>query len=286
MKNQEERIHLIPIDKIMLPKLSSRKWKNPEEFQSLCASVKANGVIIPIIVRTKDNGFEIADGGLRLEAAQNAGLKNIPAFIREVSNQELLLLRLDTGLNQKKLSVFDEAFLYQELLDLEKEKITPKELARRRSVSIDHISDRIKLLELDDYVQEKVFRGEISLTKAIAMVNAKMSKELQKAHADSIVKYRLSDKEFSAKIRTSGGKKQISQHIRSSSGKSIEARMQNITDQLSAIEENIHRFGPDEKKLIETKAREIKKLAMDILAKTENTKRRPDNGKNHHETRT
>lgn len=284
MKIQEERVQLIPLNAIILPRLSSRKWKNPEEFQSLCASVKAKGIIIPIIVREKGSNFELIKGGRRFEAAQKAGLKNIPSFVREVSNQELLFLRLDTGLNQEKLSVFDEAFLYHELL--ETEKIEPREVARRRNVSTDHISDRIKLLSLDDYVQEKVFRGEISLTKAIAMANAKLSKEEQKKHADFCIKHRLSSREFAAKIRTSSGKEQISRHVRGSTSKSIEASMKYIIDQLEAIAEDVQHRGPEEKRIIGKRANEIKKLAVKILSKTESLKRRQDNGKNHRAVRT
>lgn len=279
MKNQGKPVQ-IPVEKIIwkeIGELAKRKWENPESFKELCVSVKTNGVLVPILVRHVGNKFGIIKGGRRLQAAQNAGLKNVPVFIHEATDQELLIFRLKTTPHQEKMSVFDEALIIEKLA----RNMKVGELADKLGKNVKDIDKAIKLISLCDYVQELVFFGKLALKKALTLV--KMNPEEQKNQADLIIEHGLSANEFAAKMRNSNGRKKINIHIRGSSAKSIEARMQDMIDQLSAIAENVHRFESKDKKLIEAKAREIKKLAADILAKTETAKRRLDNGKNNQE---
>lgn len=268
MKNKDIQIKKIPIKKIKIATFANRKWKDPEKFNELCASVKKKGVIFPILVRKIDKEFDLIKGSRRLQAAQLAGLKNIPAIIRETTNQELLLMRLDTGLNQEEQSVFDEGLLFAELLQPSdhSQGMRIGELSKIRKKSDVFITDRIKLLSLCDYVQEKVFNQTLPLKQAVLISEYSREEAKQKEYADLVIHHGLTASELAAKVGKSTRERRR-KGIEKSTGLKLVTQMKGALNLLLAVNENIDRYDLRELQMMEKVNDEIFETTKEIRKK-------------------
>lgn len=262
MKKRNQQIQELSIAKIKLPALAQRKWENPEEFQELCASISQKGILMPLIVRPKNSVLEIIEGGRRFQAAQIAGLKTVPVIIRDLNNEEFCLFRLGVGINQKKLSVFDEALLLAELL----KTMTIGKLAKTLSKSTAYINLRIKLLSLCDYAQEMVFTGKLSLAKAEKIANFTTDESKQKEYADIIINHKSTPQELALRVGKNGRGHRKPSAAKATSLKLI-ARLKNARELLFAVNENLARFAPSE-------LRAIANINNELHALTEKIRRR------------
>ena len=122
-----------------------RKVFDEEKLQELAESIREHGVFQPIIVKKSSiRGYEIIAGERRVKACQIAGVKTIPAIIREFNDDEMMEIALLENLQRENLSAIEEANAYKKLL--EKLNVTQEELARRLGKSRSYIPDRIKEL--------------------------------------------------------------------------------------------------------------------------------------------
>lgn len=161
--------HIVPNPK------QPRKTFEPEAFAELIHSIKELGVLQPIVVRplakpVGDAQFELIMGERRLRASKEAGLKRIPAIIRETANENMLRDALLENLHRAELNPLEEASAYQQLL--EDFGITQDELADRIGRSRPQITNTIRLLKLPTSVQLKVAAGVLSAGHARAILGA------------------------------------------------------------------------------------------------------------------
>lgn len=179
----------LPIDKIRPNKGQPRKSFRAEELAELTDSIKQNGILQPILVRKVGETYEIVAGERRYQAAQAAGLTEVPVVIREISDEDVFKLALIENLQRSDLTPLEEARGYRQLI---KEKgLTQEELARALSKSRSAITNTLRLLDLPEEVQELVDDGSLSAGHARAIL-AVPSEEARIRLAKKVVDERLS----------------------------------------------------------------------------------------------
>lgn len=179
----------LPIDKVKPNKDQPRKSFKAEELAELTDSIKQNGILQPLLVRKKDNYYEIVAGERRYQAALAAGLTEVPVVIRDISDDDVFKLALIENLQRSDLTPLEEARGYKQLI---KEKgLTQEELAKILSKSRSAITNTIRLLDLPTEVQELVDEGELSAGHARAIL-AVPSEEGRVKLAQKVVDERLS----------------------------------------------------------------------------------------------
>lgn len=179
----------------------TRIWVNPdqprrkfseEELQELADSVRADGVLQPIVVREVEDGFQIVAGERRFHAAKIAGLTTIPAVVREVSDNELLRLALIENLQRQDLTPLEAARGYRTLM--EQDRLTQDEVGRLLSKSRPAIANALRLLELPEGVQELLEAAQITAGHARAILRVE-GDEARLALANKVVEEGLSVRE-------------------------------------------------------------------------------------------
>jgi ParB family chromosome partitioning protein len=172
-----EKIPLISLDDIIPNRFQPRKFIDEDKIDELASSIRENGVIQPIVVRKMNGKYEIIVGERRVRAAKKAGLKEIPALIKEYSDIRALEVALIENLQREDLNPIEEALAYKMII--EREMITQEELSKKIGKSRSYIANMIRLMELPESVKEHVSRGTISVgqAKAILAIPDKKSQE-------------------------------------------------------------------------------------------------------------
>ena len=177
-----------------------------ESLDELADSIRQFGVLQPILVQKKGNRFEIIAGERRWRASRKAGLTEIPAIVREYSDQETLELSLIENIQREDLNPIEEAKAFQRLL--EEFHLRQEDLAARVSKSRTAITNSVRLLKLDERVQDMLEQGQLSMGHARALIPLEIAEE-QYLIAREIAERHLSvrDVEKLIKSRLSGKKK-------------------------------------------------------------------------------
>jgi len=144
----------LDIDKLVPNPFQPRKYFDTIQLDELARSIREMGVIQPILVRSRGEVYEIVAGERRFRASQRAGLKQIPAVIREFSDRELAEVALVENLQRADLSYFEEAEGYRKLI--EEFSLTQEEVAQRVGKSQPTIANKLRILKLDPAVRENV----------------------------------------------------------------------------------------------------------------------------------
>lgn len=158
----------IAVSKIHPNPAQPRQVFDEEDLEELAASVKEVGLLQPIVVREKGDGFELIMGERRWRAHKLAGLKAIPAIVRATDDQDLLRDALLENLHRVQLNPLEEAAAYQQLLnDFD---CSQEELAARIKKSRPNISNTLRLLKLPASVQRRVAAEVLSAGHARALL--------------------------------------------------------------------------------------------------------------------
>jgi len=195
----DEPVREVPVKEIRPNSFQPRRVFDEEKLAELAESVRAHGVLQPVVVRAVIGGFELVAGERRWRAAQLAGLERVPVVVRELSDAEMMEIALIENLQREDLNPLEEATAYQRLL--QEFGLTQEELARRLGKSRSHIANIIRLLNLPAGVQEYVSRGTISMGHARALL-ALEDAELQNQVCRQVVTKNLSVRETENLIRS------------------------------------------------------------------------------------
>ncbi|TVQ99140.1 MAG: ParB/RepB/Spo0J family partition protein [Desulfovibrionales bacterium] len=147
---------MVHVDKLRPNQYQPRKHFSPESLEELAASIKAQGVLQPIIVRPggEQSEYELVAGERRWRASKLAGLEQVPAIIKELSDQESLALALIENVQREDLNALEQA---QALRQLQVEfQATQTELAERTGLSRSHIANLLRLLHLPEQIQQDI----------------------------------------------------------------------------------------------------------------------------------
>jgi ParB family transcriptional regulator, chromosome partitioning protein len=151
------------------PRQPRRVFDN-DAIERLAESVRADGVVQPIIVRDAGDGYEIVAGERRWRAAQLAGLRTIPSLVRSADERELLILALAENVAREDLNAVDQARAYAVLAD--ELDLSQTEIARRVGKSRPAVANTMRLLELPDDVLEMISAGTLSEGHGRALLQA------------------------------------------------------------------------------------------------------------------
>jgi ParB family chromosome partitioning protein len=159
----------IDISKIYPNKKQPRKNFEEKEIKELSESIKYQGLIQPIVVReTPGNMYEIIAGERRWRACQLAGLHSVNCVVMSVDDKNVYELALIENIQRENLNVVEEAKAYKNLIELN--GIKNEELSKKIGKSSSHISNLIRLLDLDDEIHQMIIDGKISMGHARALI--------------------------------------------------------------------------------------------------------------------
>jgi ParB family transcriptional regulator, chromosome partitioning protein len=165
----ESGLREVAIDEISANPYQPRTRFDDDAIRELAASIRATGVLQPVIVRkTTGDAFQLVAGERRLRAAQFAGLSKIPALIRDVDDREMMELALVENVQREDLNPIDEARAYQTLV--EKLSMTHDQVSERVGKQRVSITNALRLLALPAEVQDMVSRETISAGHARALL--------------------------------------------------------------------------------------------------------------------
>lgn len=185
---QMENYQYIPLKDIRTNPYQPRKSFSQEKINELAASIKENGIIQPIILRKSSLfGYEILAGERRFRAAKIAGLENIPALIKDLSDDDMMKHAIIENLQREDLNPIEEAESYQHLIE---KGLTHEEIAKIMGKSRPYISNLVRLLQLPAFMLDAVKEEMISQGHARLLIPLK--KEEQVFWLDKIIQDNLS----------------------------------------------------------------------------------------------
>lgn len=158
----------IEISKIIRNPNQPRKNFDETALQELADSIKQNGVLQPILVRKIGGKYQIVAGERRYQASKLAGLKEIPAVVRDIDDKEVFQLALIENLQRSDLSPMEEAKGYRQLID--SQGLTQEGLAKILSKSRSAIANTLRLMDLPTVVQEMIEQGLLTAGHARAIL--------------------------------------------------------------------------------------------------------------------
>lgn len=161
---KEDDIKEINLDEIRSNPYQPRKTFNEEALNELATSIKNYGVFQPVIVKKSIKGYDLVAGERRVKASRLAGMKTIPAIIRDFTDDKMREIALLENLQRENLSSIELAWAYKGIID--NLHITQEELADKLGKSRSHVTNTLGLLRLPDKVQNMVLDNELSMGHA------------------------------------------------------------------------------------------------------------------------
>lgn len=220
----------IPVGQIEPNPQQPRDVFEPEAFQELVHSVKEFGVLQPIVVRPVGSSFQLIMGERRWRASKEAGLAEIPAIIRETTDENMLRDALLENLHRSDLNPLEEAAAYKQLL--EDFGITQEQLAERLGRSRPQITNTLRLMKLPVMVQEKLVSGVLSSGHARALLSIENESEVIEL-ANKAIKQGLSVRALEELISISKGKKPKARITPGSSGGALTELEDRLAERLN-----------------------------------------------------
>lgn len=199
-----EKIVEMPVEqKIKITKIEPNREQPRKNFDEdalleLSDSIKQYGIIQPLVVQERDGYYEIIAGERRWRAAKLAGLKEVPAIIKKYNEQEILEISLIENIQRENLNPIEEALAYKKLI--QHFQLKQDEIAERVSKSRTAVTNSLRLLKLDDRVQQMVIDDKISTGHARTLIVIE-DNELQYHLANRIFDEKLSVRETEKLIK-------------------------------------------------------------------------------------
>jgi len=187
----------LPVDRIQRGEYQPRKHFDETALNELAESIRAQGVVQPIVVRREGSHFELIAGERRWRAAQIAGLDSIPAVIKDIDSQAAAAIALIENIQREDLNPLEEAMALQRLID--EFELTHMQVAEAVGRSRVAVSNLLRLLELAEPVKELVNKGLLSMGHARALLS--LPKEDQPELARVVVHRGLSVRETEALVK-------------------------------------------------------------------------------------
>lgn len=187
--SESDTYDLISVDKIVPSSRNPFKVEENSEMDQLVASIRENGILMPLILRASDNSdtYDLIAGHRRLFAAKLAGLTEVPADIREMTDEEADIIMVDTNLNREHISFSEKAFAYKMKYEAIKKKVgrnweeqsndalgTPlkrsaEQIAEEMGVSPRTINNYLRLTELVPYLLDMVDKKELTIKSGVQL---------------------------------------------------------------------------------------------------------------------
>lgn len=192
-----DTLEMIAVDRIRRGTYQPRRLFDQDLLQELADSIKTQGMIQPILVRSFAGAFELIAGERRWRAAQLAGLTHVPAIVREMPDQSVAAVALIENIQRKNLNPLEEAAAFERLCD--EFGMTHKTVAESVGRSRASVSNLLRLLELHDEVKVLVDKGELEMGHARAILGA--PKKQQFEIAQQVIKRGLTTRAVEKLVR-------------------------------------------------------------------------------------
>ena len=196
-----EETNEVPLDLIDPGTLQPRTVFDEVKLADLAKSIRANGVVQPVLVRRKGDRFELIAGERRWRAAQLAGLTKIPAVVRNVSDDNVLEIALIENIQREDLNPIEEARAFKKLI--ETLGLTQETVAERVGRDRSYVTNYLRLLKLPEDIQELLQSGKISTGHARTLVGLEQS-DAQRRIARKIIEQGLSVRATEELVRLAG----------------------------------------------------------------------------------
>jgi ParB family chromosome partitioning protein len=193
-----ERTLEIDIDRLRPNRVQPRTSIDDSRIDELARSIRANGVIQPIVVRKLDTGYEIVAGERRWRAAQRAGLLKVPVAVRDIPDERLLAVALIENIQREDLNAIEEAQAYRRLAD--DYHLTQEQIAEAVGKDRSSVANYLRLLKLPQEVRANVASGALSMGHARAILGVADEAAQRRIGRDAVSKS-LSVRETEALVR-------------------------------------------------------------------------------------
>ncbi|WP_313514431.1 ParB/RepB/Spo0J family partition protein [Pseudomonas sp.] len=201
---ENRELQYLPLDLIQRGKYQPRRDMDPAALEELAQSIKAQGVMQPIVVRAVDAGrYEIIAGERRWRASQQAGLEKIPAMVRDVSDEAAVAMALIENIQREDLNPIEEAFALQRLQ--QEFQLTQQQVAEAVGKSRVTVTNLLRLIALPEEIKTLLAHGDLEMGHARALLGLPADRQLEAARhvvargltvrqTEALVRQWLSDK--------------------------------------------------------------------------------------------
>ena len=166
-KDKDKGVDQLPVDALSVSSYQPRKYIDPEAIAELASSVAQKGILQPLLVRPLDKGYEIVAGERRFRAAQEVGLKTVPAIIRDLTDRETLEIAIIENVQRENLNSVEEAQAFKQLMDF---GMNQEEVAKAVGKSRSAVANTLRLLQLSDVALSALEKRTISAGHARAIL--------------------------------------------------------------------------------------------------------------------
>lgn len=182
--NNDDSVQFIALELIRPNPYQPRKTFEEERLNDLASSIQQHGILQPIVLRQTVQGYYIVVGERRFRASQLAGLTEVPAIIKELSDEDMMELAIIENLQREDLNAIEEAESYKKMMtDL---NITQQEVARRLGKSRPYIANMLRLLQLPKNVAQMVQHGALSSAHGRTLLTLKDASKIKKTAKQAV----------------------------------------------------------------------------------------------------
>lgn len=199
----DENLLTVDLDKLKAREDQPRKNFDDDSLEELANSIKADGVIQPIVVRKVGDKYEIIAGERRFRASKLAGLEKVPIVVKNVSDRKARELALVENIQREDLNPIEEALSLKTLM--EEYKLTQQELSDIVGKSRSYIANNLRLLNLSDYIKEYLIRGELSPSQGRTLLSLETEEE-RKKYLDKLLVKEVNIRDVEKKAKQSKNK--------------------------------------------------------------------------------
>jgi len=199
----DENLLTVDLDKLKAREDQPRKNFDDDSLEELANSIKADGVIQPIVVRKVGDKYEIIAGERRFRASKLAGLEKVPIVVKNVSDRKARELALVENIQREDLNPIEEAISLKTLM--EEYKLTQQELSDIIGKSRSYIANNLRLLNLSDYIKEYLIRGELSPSQGRTLLSLETEEE-RKKYLDKLLVKEVNIRDVEKKAKQSKNK--------------------------------------------------------------------------------
>ncbi|MFP5494206.1 ParB/RepB/Spo0J family partition protein [Parvimonas sp. G1641] len=199
----DENLLTVDLDKLIAREDQPRKSFDDDSLKELANSIKADGVIQPIVVRKVDDRYEIIAGERRFRASKLAGLEKVPVVVKNVTDRKARELALVENIQREDLNPIEEAISLKTLM--EEYKLTQQELSDIIGKSRSYIANNLRLLNLSDHIKEYLIRGELSPSQGRTLLSLETDEERNK-YLDKLLVKEVNIRDVEKKAKQSKNK--------------------------------------------------------------------------------
>ena len=200
-----DAVQYINIHDIMPNANQPRKTFSEEKIDELSKSIKEHGIIQPIVVRKKGESYEIVAGERRWRAARKAELTQVPCLIRELTDEQNMLIAIIENMQREELNPVEEAEGLNQMITTF--GMTQEQVSKSVGKSRPYIANSLRLLKLPEYIKNEMAEGRLSAAHGRTLITVE-SEDVRKALCDKIIREGLSVRETERLVSAQGkGKK-------------------------------------------------------------------------------